>query len=309
MKLSKIDQKILRFLALNGAHFSEYKIAKKLRLSQTTVNYKLKKFRELGIIRGYKYRLNPAKIGYRYMAWCFLRTKRQTITLPKDVGSTLLSHPNVYSVWGMSGGYDILLKVFYDDPGELNGFIIWVGDKLKQYIDKISVAMVTQKHKLHQVYIKDEKKAKLSKRDLDILRYKQGNPKASIKKIAGDLKMHRNTVSSRWKKLRDDNVILKKSVIFDPQYLEDLGIGFKTVILVNTIMGEKEDAVEDILGRDEIHELTSISSQHDFLSVVKTKDVNSCYKFIKELYRTGHVRRTKTLLVFTSLEKLLAPQR
>lgn len=307
MKLSKIDKKILRFLALNGAHFSEYKIAKRLRLSQTTVNYKLRKFRDIGIIRRYNYILNPAKIGYRYMAWCFLKTKRQTIISPKDIGTIFISYPNVYSVWEMSGGYDILLKVFYDDPAELNSFIIWVNDKFKQYIGRISVSMVTHRHKLHQIQITDEKRTKLSKKDLDILRYKQKNPDAKIKQIAEKLNMHRNTVSSRWKKLWDKNVIIKKSVDIDPSYLEDLDICFKTVILIDTIMGKKESAVEDILGMDEVHELTSISSQHDLLSVVKTRDINSCYNFIKKLYRTGHVERTKTLLVFTSIEESLMP--
>ena len=303
VQLSQIDRKILRFLLLNGAHFSEYDMAKRLRLSQTTINYKLKRLKEKGVIRGYKYLLNPAKIGYKYMAWVFLETREHSVKEGSDTKNKLLQHPNVFAVWDMSGDYDILAKVLYDKPGELNGLLIWIGDHLKEDVYKTSTSFVTQSYKIHQVPVQDGEKVKLSKTDLKIIEYKQKNPLATIREVSEALKIHRNTVSSKWRRFWADNVLLKKGVIIHPDYLKDLGVNFKVVVLINSIIGERDTVVEEIQNLDEIHELTAISTHHDLLAVVKTGGIDSCFDLIRKIYKTDRVHRTKTLLVFSSVEK------
>ncbi|NYZ79795.1 Lrp/AsnC family transcriptional regulator, partial [Candidatus Micrarchaeota archaeon] len=109
--LSDVDKRILDFLIYEGAQYSEHQIAKRLRLSQTTVNYNLRALRENNVIQGCKYRVDPAKVGYPVMAWFFVEFGEKAVV--ESVVDKLLSHRNVFDVLVMTGYYDLVLKTYF----------------------------------------------------------------------------------------------------------------------------------------------------------------------------------------------------
>jgi Lrp/AsnC family transcriptional regulator for asnA, asnC and gidA len=216
--LTDIDKNILRFMLLNGAHFSEYEISKRLRLGQSTVNHSLRKLENSGAVLGYKYRLNPVKAGYPHMAWCFVELGRRAKMEP--LMQKFLSNPNIFNVLVMSGGFDVILKLYLKSTKDLNELLRWFGEVFKKEIEKTSFAMVTRKYKINQVQVRDDEPLKLSELQKDILRIKLKEPNLKLEGVAKRLSVHRNPVASHWRKLWKDGVILKKSVIISPEHYQ-----------------------------------------------------------------------------------------
>jgi DNA-binding Lrp family transcriptional regulator len=122
--------------------------------------------------------------------------------------------------------------------------------------------------------------------------------------MANDLKMHRNTISSRLRELFKDKVILKKSVIIDPKYYTDIGTGFTALVTIDARVGAVKKLGEQLAPLDEIHELVSIAYPHDLMTIVRTRNMNDCYDFTRKLYRFEDLVKTRTTLVFETTEEV-----
>lgn len=299
--LSDREIRLLKFLFLNGAHHSVSYIGKKLRLSPQTIAYKIKQLEEWNIILGYRYRINPPKLGLKHAAWCAMRAKTHT-TIEETVNK-LLSHPNIFSVLNLAGQFDIVAKVFYSEPLELTELIEWLGINFKNEISQISVMPVIKVNKLHQVPTPDDEAIRLDDVSLAILNYKLTHPNASLVETARAVGVHRNTVSRRWNQLWRNGVLLKKSVIFSPEVYSKLGAGIFGCVFINTMPGEQKKIANNLTHMQPIHELFSLASSYDLLAILRNKDISECYENIRMIYSTGKVARTQTLIVLAFKEK------
>ena len=99
---SELDTRILRFVLENGLLESEREIAKKLKISPSTLSFKLRKFEDRGIITAYKYRLDYTKIGLRQIAWVFLKIRHGKSSV-KEIMEKLLEYPQVHVCLFVSG--------------------------------------------------------------------------------------------------------------------------------------------------------------------------------------------------------------
>jgi Lrp/AsnC family leucine-responsive transcriptional regulator len=292
-----MDVRILRFLSLNGAHYPDAEIAKKLRLNSATVNYKIRKLEEEDVIRAYKYRFNPFKLGYRGLAFCFLTIKPNRNTRLMDI---LMEDKSIVSVTSIGGDFDFVLKFYYKGAKDLNRFLANITSKLKGEVDRVHTRIVTRPFKLHQVALseRDLEPTKLTEKDKRILKYLLKHPDAQRKKIAHDLKMHRNTVSTRIKKMFEERVILKKSVVINPEFYKDIGTALTTLMMVDAEMGAAKKLGQHLAGFGEIHELFSIAYPCDLMAVVRTNEIRECYNFTRNLYDAPELVKTRTILVF-----------
>ena len=301
-ELSSMDKKILNFLVLNGAHFSDAQIAKKLRLSPTTVNYKIRKLREEKVIANYIYRINPYKMGYTFSAFCFIELSSGVPNM-KGIIDKLLSYPSVFSLYVLGGNTDILVKLYLTEKDYLGSFITWIGENLKKEVKRVSSGVITREFKVHNHFLDYAEKSKLNKKEKELLNYKVNNPNSKLSEAAKELGIHRNTVSSYWKRFWNEKILLKKEVVISKSYLKDLNLDFEAVIFTECNTGETEKLVEKIKNFDEISELCSISSKADLITFLKTGGVEQTYKSVKAVYSTNNIINSNTHIVFSSHNK------
>ena len=101
------DRKILRMLQ-DDARATREEIAKKLKLSKSAVQYRIRKLENSGIIEGYYAKINPAKMGKDYQAITLVRAKFSPAYHEK-LGRRLAALPGVWAVYFTFGDNDFVM--------------------------------------------------------------------------------------------------------------------------------------------------------------------------------------------------------
>ena len=119
-KLDSLDRKIIKILQKNG-RISYSELSKMIKKPRTTVLTRVNKLMEKNIIKGFKAKVNPEKLGYKYTAYIMIKAKRtkpidgksnQVILAEKLVQESLKND----EIWIedahiIMGAYDILIKL------------------------------------------------------------------------------------------------------------------------------------------------------------------------------------------------------
>ncbi|MDP2749289.1 MAG: Lrp/AsnC family transcriptional regulator [Nanoarchaeota archaeon] len=114
--LNAKDKKIIEVLKEN-ARMPIRDIAKKTALRPSTVHLRLQKMLEEGIIQKYTVKLDNAKIGENFIVFMLVNTE-------KDLGKVFLANPHIKEVFGITGEYDLMLKLKFFDITEFNQFVL-----------------------------------------------------------------------------------------------------------------------------------------------------------------------------------------
>lgn len=284
MKLTDLDIKILKYLAENGVNASERVIAKKLRISPATYTYRLRKMEEERVISGYRYRLDATKIGLDQLSWIFFRLSHPAVDV-EDILHKLVSYVEVHRVLFITGDYDIAMKVYCNDMDAVTKLVLKIESELKDYLISSATYFVTKRYKSHHTPLGETpKKQKISRTDLQLLRYRVEKPTATIRQISSELRLHRNTVRARWAKLFEEGIVLKKSAIISPDYFYKVGIAFNSIVFFDATAGKKEELAKKLAKDPNVHELNLITFPHDILAIIRTADIQSYYLLQKKFY-------------------------
>lgn len=116
MILDTKDHKIIAVLRDNS-RISIRDLAKKTNLRPSTVHQRIKVLKQENIIEKYTLKLNNKAIGENFIVFILANTK-------KDLDQTTLSNPHIKEVFGITGEYDIIMKLKFKDVEEFNDFII-----------------------------------------------------------------------------------------------------------------------------------------------------------------------------------------
>jgi Lrp/AsnC family transcriptional regulator for asnA, asnC and gidA len=96
------------------------KISRKLGLPTSTVFTRIKKLEEKGVIRGYTVVIDPYKLGYSVTAVIHFSVDGPYL---EDVEKRLASHPNIISLYDVTGEFDIIAIARFRSMEELDRFI------------------------------------------------------------------------------------------------------------------------------------------------------------------------------------------
>lgn len=107
IRLDEVDRQILRLLQ-SDARITREQIARKLRLSKSAVQYRIKKLEESRIIEGYYARVNASMIGREYEAITLVRAKYSPSYYAR-LGERLASLKGVWAVYYTFGDNDFVL--------------------------------------------------------------------------------------------------------------------------------------------------------------------------------------------------------
>lgn len=115
-EIDEVDSSILQLLREN-ARMSFTEMSRKTGISDATIQHRLKRMRERGIIEHMTVIVNPEATGYEVTAIILV----QTDTEKHDEAKTALSVlPEISEVYSVLGEYDLFLKVWAKSLEELN---------------------------------------------------------------------------------------------------------------------------------------------------------------------------------------------
>jgi len=116
LKIDKKDLAIINILRENS-RLSIRNIAKKTKIRPSTVYTRIKKLKQDNIIEKFTIKLNNKAIGEGFIAFMFITTK-------KELSKEFFKNPHLKECFGITGEFDLLLKLKFKDVKEFNSFLI-----------------------------------------------------------------------------------------------------------------------------------------------------------------------------------------
>ncbi|MEM9330297.1 MAG: Lrp/AsnC ligand binding domain-containing protein [Pseudomonadota bacterium] len=108
--LDDFDRKILHIVSANG-RISVTELAKKIGLSKTPCQMRLKRLEKAGVIVGYQAILDPVKLGLDHIAFVEVKLSDTTESALSEFNRCVTVLPEVEQCHMIAGSYDYLLKV------------------------------------------------------------------------------------------------------------------------------------------------------------------------------------------------------
>ncbi len=110
------ELKILNALRENSRS-SIRELAKKTGLRPSTVHLKIKKLKKESVIERFTVKLNNKAVGENFIVFLLIKTKN-------EIKSSVFKDSHIKEVFGVTGEYDVLIKLKFKDIDEFNDFII-----------------------------------------------------------------------------------------------------------------------------------------------------------------------------------------
>ena len=139
----KIDAKDMKIIAVlkKDSRQTVRNIAKQTGIRPSTVHQRITKLRKEGVIENFTVKLSNSAVGENFIV--FMSVSTRTDLLP-----SFFQNKHVKEVFGITGEYDLLLKLKFKDVDEFNTFVI--GLRKNKAIEKTltSVATITLKEEI-----------------------------------------------------------------------------------------------------------------------------------------------------------------
>ncbi len=130
-----VDWQIINVLREN-ARMSIRQIAKLTGIKPSTVHNRIRRMVRDGIIEKFTVKLNEKMVGEEVVVFVLLSG-----TLDRYLDKGFIGQRNVKAIYGVTGEYDLLLKLAFRDMEEFNDFLISFREKYSGHISK-TVTMV-----------------------------------------------------------------------------------------------------------------------------------------------------------------------
>lgn len=108
--LDTFDRKILSILAEDG-RITITDLARKVGLSKTPCQVRLRRLVEMGVIRGFRAQVDPAKLGLDHVAFTEVRLSDTREKALEEFNASVRRIPEVEECHMIAGSFDYLLKV------------------------------------------------------------------------------------------------------------------------------------------------------------------------------------------------------
>lgn len=119
-QLDAIDRDILEELTLD-ARISFVKLAEKLDVSNTLVHQRVKKLKDLGVLKNATYLIDPWVLGYQTAAYTQIMIANAK--KHREIEAQLIKIPEIVECVNIAGRYALLAKIYATDNRHLRDII------------------------------------------------------------------------------------------------------------------------------------------------------------------------------------------
>ena len=117
MSLDSKDQLIIESLKLD-CRAPIRDIAKRTKLRPSTVHQRINRLKESGVIERFTIKLNNEAVGEGFIVFMLIKTK------PAAMLDKIVTDSHVNEFFGVTGEYDLPLKLKFKDVSEFHNFVI-----------------------------------------------------------------------------------------------------------------------------------------------------------------------------------------
>ena len=220
MKFDKKDKKLLAYLYHNYRE-PLTKIGKANRMSRDQVEYRIKKYETLGLIKKYLTILNYDLLGYHEVIIAWIKVKKNK----EFIKAELEKIKNVLSVGEILSKYDLYVNFMFKNKKEFEKVFYNFIAKYKDKIDNFSFMITTDAELYPLKFFGDlkreenynivgfEKEIKLSAKDFNLLKAIEKNGRARIIDLAGETGLSSELIVYKLKQFHKNKVILGTRIL------------------------------------------------------------------------------------------------
>jgi len=141
-EIDELDEKILRELASN-AELGVKELAGKLGIPTSTCFNRIKKLKEMGVIKKVTVSVDPMALGYEVTAAIHLNVEGPYL---EEIEKQLAENPNILYLFDITGEYDVLAIARFKSVQELDRFIksILKNPKVKRTITNVVLRVIKE---------------------------------------------------------------------------------------------------------------------------------------------------------------------
>lgn len=307
-EIDEIDAKILRDLLTDGRKGFTL-IAKEARVSKAIVWQHYKKMQKKKIIIGATVHLHYASFGYDTVAYFFVNfesgKEEQVIKSVKRI-------PRIFSAGSMNNNADIWVVATMENNEEMEHIIqkikelpfvlslttiVWM--KLRSIMKNLSVLSnnetLTPGGATEKQIVNNTVKAayKVDKTDKQIIDKLALNSRESFRKIAKELKISTDTVTRRYRNLKQ-NGIIKTSIQLNPEKLGYTAIAYIDLSFIHQPNGP--NIVDAIAKIPDVVKIIKTSGNFDLRLFVFIKSLEYLFKIQNRITDITGVAKIKTTL-------------
>ena len=213
-----IDKRILYELDLDS-RISASQLARKIRKSKETVNFRITRLLKMGYLKGFYSVLNTSKMGWYYYKF-YLKFKNSTPAKEQEILKYLSRQKHIAYLASVEGNYDCLALVMIRGPEEMLSVVDAFMREYGAYIQEKEIVTVLSAHRFNQRFLYPGEEAKdstypvklgaypLDEIDKRILNIVNANARMPLTEIAQKIGADAKVVKYRLRKLERDGIIL-----------------------------------------------------------------------------------------------------
>lgn len=217
-KLDLLDRRIMHALDLD-ARQSSSGLARKLRKSKETVNFRLNRLLEEGYIKGFYTITNTSLLGWFYYK-IYLKLRRITPQKENELIEYAKKQKHIAYLASMEGHYDCVCLLMVQSSVDLANFLTPFMKEFGEYIEEREIVTFMTTHRLNQKVLFDDGEShdwhypyEIGKYDADeadrkILHVISSNARMPLIEIAKTIGVDAKIVKYHLKKLERDRAIL-----------------------------------------------------------------------------------------------------
>ncbi len=318
-QIDQLDKNILFMLSLNSRQ-SVKQIARRLKMKQDTVAYRIKQLEKAGVISGYFTVIDYAQLGYSLVR-LYLKLQSTTPALETEIINALVSEHSMLTVYKTEGDWDIVIGFLASD---LESFTSWYTTfllKYKPYIFRDNKALFLEyihypknylvKKELyahHSLSIGKATALSLNKIDASLLRLIAKDAHFSLLSLAKELKLTPMAVHYRLKMLEKRKIILGYSAFID---ISKLGYNYYKIDLDINDLKSCSKILEFLAAHPNVVYVDKTFGGSDVEFDVELQNQEAFYTFLNQLkekfphmIRTYHYYRAQRIYKYEYLPKI-----
>ncbi len=292
----ELRYKFLKEAYQNGLVSSKSTIEKELDISKETSHYFLQKLLNEKYYTQRRLEINTSKLGLNVFAWVFVSINWDSIEEEEFIKKAI-SLSYVHTIAEITGEFDFAIKIFGPSMQKLNSFLMVFEKTFSDAIQDINVIYAITEFKRHYTIIKKTQKAQLKKIDCNLIEEKNKSPQKSLFEIAKEQNVHRNTLSNRWKKLWEEEVIFKESIELTEKGYSEIKMNLKCFITIKPQPGQEFTVIKELVKLDSAQDVFLTMSNLVVL-IIRLENSSELASFHKKIMRANKFIKKTTTTVF-----------